>query len=91
MGNKKINRRKRGLGPLLDGDVDSASVVTPTTVYVTKKDGSVVEKQVWESLDTPTPNASTSEKPPPTPTFVYETMENHSPPPERSQTHRVRI
>lgn len=38
---------------MIVGEVDSAQVVTPKTIFVTKKDGRVITKRVWESLDEP--------------------------------------
>jgi hypothetical protein len=48
------SKRKRGRGdPLIDGDVELASCVTPETITITKKDGSTYEKQIWISMDNP--------------------------------------
>lgn len=56
MSTQKTTKRKRGKGPMIIGDVDSARVVTPKTIYETKKDGSVVAKEVWGSLYSPAPD-----------------------------------
>lgn len=79
-------KRKRGIGPMVDGDVESASVVTTDTIYETKKDGSVVEKEIWVPLY---PKASTVENtpqtPPFTPSFTYEPIDNPSSPPQKTK------
>ena len=49
---------------MIDGDIDSAMVVTSETIYKTKKDGSTVKKQVWVYLDTPNPNITAVKNPP---------------------------
>jgi hypothetical protein len=49
MSSQRNTKRKRG--PMIIGEVESAEVVTPKTVYETKKDGTVRSKQVWEQLD----------------------------------------
>jgi hypothetical protein len=84
------NKRKR---PMIIGDVDSAHVVTPKTIHVTKKDGTVVTKHVWEPLY---PHVSNVEKPSERPemSFGYDAGEPPdigSPQPERTKTYRVRL
>src|SRR5271168_4246591 len=53
MSNQRNTKRKRATGPMIVGEVDSAQVVTPKTIYKTKKDGTVMSTQIWESLDPP--------------------------------------
>lgn len=48
---------------MIVGDIDSAQVVTPKTIYETKKDGTVISKQVWESLEAPRKPAQTPSAP----------------------------
>lgn len=74
---------------MLNGDDNSAIVVTPKTIYETKNDRSVLMKQVWEALNTPTAQDSIIEKKAQTPPFTYEPFNHHSPPPDRTETHRV--
>ena len=49
---------------MVDGEIESALVVTPETIYETQTDGTMVAKQVWVSLDTPNPKVTTVEKSP---------------------------
>ena len=49
---KPSNKHKRTV-PMVDGNVQSAQADTHTRIAVTKDDGTVVIKQVLESLDTP--------------------------------------
>lgn len=49
---------------MIDGEVDAAQVVTQRTITETRKDGSVIKKQVWESLDTPVQKPTAVEKVP---------------------------
>lgn len=67
MSTTKRYKRQRKNGPMIDGDVDSAQVVTPRTITETKRDGSIIKKQVWESLDTPSPKSSAMENTPEVP------------------------
>src|SRR6202522_1698254 len=53
MSNQRNTKRKRATGLMIVGEVDSAQVVTPKTIYKTKKDGTVMSTQIWESLDPP--------------------------------------
>lgn len=57
---------------MIDGDVDSAQVVTQRTITETKHDGSTVKKQVWVSLDKPGEKSTAVEKVPERPPFDYE-------------------
>ena len=74
---------------MVDGDVNSASTVTHTRIAVTQDDGTVVIKQVLESLDTPhtrlTAERIRSEVPPSFDDPQFEQMDNMSPPPTRQQ------
>lgn len=91
MSNPRNTKRKRTTGPMIVGEVDSAQVVTPKTIYKTKKDGTVMSTQIWESLD-PLPSSSHV-----TPaieergTLNHEPAEFPSPPPEGSHTFPVSI
>src|SRR6202789_214112 len=53
MSNQRNTKRKRATGPMIVGEVDSVQGVTPKTIYKTKKDGTVMSTQIWESLDPP--------------------------------------
>lgn len=88
MSSKRPTKRKRGLGPMIVGDLDSAELVTPKVIFETKRDGTVVSKQVWESLDKPTDSALESESSSAMPYMDYEPVDIPSPPPETS-TSRV--
>lgn len=88
MSTKKTGKRKRGERPMIVGEIDSAMVVTPETIYKTKKDGSLVTKQVWVSLDTPNPNITAVEIPPEMPYFD-DPVDMSSPHPEPARTYRV--
>lgn len=79
------------MGPMIDGDVESASVVIPKTILHTKMDGTVVTEEVWEALDEPIPKPTAVENRPNTSPFIYEPLENPSPPPESQNTQRVTI
>jgi hypothetical protein len=77
---------------MIIGDVDSAQVVTPKTIQQTKKDGTVVTKQVWQPLYPHVSDKKPSESP--EMTFGYEAGEPAdiaSPQPERTKTYRVRL
>lgn len=87
---KKIGKRKRGEGPRMEGDVRLATVVTPKTIYKTKKDGSTVAEKVWVSLDTPTPKVTAVENLQQIPSSD-EPVDMSSPPPETSRSYRVSI
>jgi hypothetical protein len=73
---------------MIIGDLESAELVTPKVIFETKKDGTVVSKQVWESLDTPTDSVLESDSYGVMPSMDYEPVNNPSPPPETS-TSRV--
>ena len=70
---------------MVDGDVNSASTVTHTRIAVTQDDGTVIIKQVLESLDTPHTRLTAEQIRPEVPPSVddpqYEHMDNMSPPP----------
>ena len=80
------------MGPMIIGDNDSATVVTPKTVQATKKDGTVVTKTVWESLHASTERTDSFHKVAENyepPSFEYEPVDNTTPPPD-SSTYQVR-
>jgi hypothetical protein len=77
---------------MVQGDLDSAKVVTHTRVTVINDDGTVGVKRVMESLDIPqeiTSEARQTE----VPHMDYEmhNMDNMSPPPVNARPSRVRI
>jgi hypothetical protein len=79
------------MGPIIIGDVESAQVVTPKTIYETKRDGSLMQKQVWESLDPNTSVGPIVDKGQPFVPFDNEPADFPSPQPEHSYTTPVRI
>jgi hypothetical protein len=87
---KKTGKRKRGEHPMIDGNIDSAMVVTPETIFKTKKDGSTVTKQVWVSLDTPNPNETAIESPAESP-FFDDPVDMSSIHPETACTRTYRV
>jgi hypothetical protein len=89
MSTKKTNKRKRGKGPMLDGDIDSAQAVMPQTISEIKKDGSTVTKRVWVSLDTPNPNLSAVEDSTEMPAFENEPADMSLAPPEQTNKYQV--
>jgi KDZ transposase family protein len=102
MNTKKNNKRKRGRPDMIDGDVDSAPVVTERTITEIKQDGRTVTKRVWVSLDIPQETLTAVRNTPETSPFefdpVYEPAEepaNMSPPPRTNKPqvsiYRVRI
>jgi hypothetical protein len=80
---------------MIIGEIESAQVVTPKTIYETKEDGTISQKEVWESLDATTSNFLAindkrnempgNEMPP----NDYEPVEIPSPQQEPSYTHQV--
>jgi KDZ transposase family protein len=76
---------------MIDGEIESAMTVTPETIYETNKEGITVAKQVWVSLDAPKEKLIAIEKSPKIPAFEYDDVNMLSPPPERTQTYRVRM
>jgi hypothetical protein len=90
MSTKRQSKRKRGPGPMIVGDVESAQVVTPKTIYETKSDGTLATKQVWESLEEHVPDKPVVESHSEIPSLTYEPVDdNPSPQPESTQTYRV--
>jgi hypothetical protein len=87
---KKSQKRKRGKQPLVDGQPDSAQVVTHSKIRVMGDDGTMVMKKILESLDTPTHALSAEPKDPDMPPIDYE-MGNISPQPVPVKTYRVGI
>jgi hypothetical protein len=88
---KKTGKRKRGERPMIDGEIDSAMVVTSETIYKTKMDGSTVAKQVWVSLDTPNPNITAVEIPPEMPRYDEPVDMSSHPETAGTRTYRVSI
>ena len=90
---KKSGKRKRGDRPMIDGDIDSAMVVTPETIYINKKDGSRVAKQIWVSLDKPNLNNTAVENLPEIPEmpFFNDPADMPSTHPEPARRNRVSI
>ena len=76
---------------MVDGEIESALVVTLETIYETQRDGTMVAKQVWVSLDTPNPKVTTIEKSPEMPALEYEPVDMSSPQLERTHTYQVSI
>jgi hypothetical protein len=91
MNTRKFNKRKRGKGPMLDGDVTSAQVVTSQTISETRKDGSTVLKRVWVSLDTPHQNLTAVENPAQMPGFDEEPGDMPSPPTDQTNKYQVSV
>src|ERR1700678_3801310 len=93
MSNQRNTKHKRATGPMIVGEVDSAQVVTPKTLYKTKKDGMVMSTQIWKSLDPPSSSHVTPaiEKMKERETLNHEPAEFPSPPPEGSHTSPVGI
>ena len=87
---KKSGKRKRGERPMIEGEIDLARVVTPETIFKTKKDGSTVAKKVWVSLETPNPNITAVENPQQMHGFD-ETVDMSSPQPDTARTYQVSI
>ena len=79
---------------MIDGEIDSALVVTPETIYETRKDGTTVTKQVWVSLDTPIPKVTAEERRAEMPALEYMPdiePDNSSPQPETTRRYQVGI
>ena len=95
MSTKRPTKRKRGTGPLIIGEIDTAELVTPKTVYETKKDGKVVAKQVWQSLDTPISDTEAQNKKADLPSMddapSFDSQFDYSSVPEPLQTNQVGI
>ena len=91
MSSRKNDKQKQGIGPMVDGEIESALVMTPETIYETQRDGTMVAKQVWVSLDTPNPKVTAVEKSPEMPALEYEPVDMSSPQPERKHTYQVSI
>ena len=92
MSNQRSGKRKRRNDPMIIGEVDSARVVTSKTIYETKKDGSIVSREVWESLHQPTPDfpanvakPSRVEYEPDDMPFTEQEQSNNNPPTQRTQ------
>ena len=89
MNTKNINKQKRGKGPMIDGEIDSAPVVMSKTIYETKKDGTTVSKKIWVPLDTPKSTSSAVEKPVEMSGFEYEPVDMSTSHPESTKTYKV--
>jgi hypothetical protein len=80
---------------MVEGELESAKVVTHTKVTVINDDGSITVNQVLESLDTPRKLTPDPKKPErdniPIMDYDMHNLNNNSPPPERAKTYRVRI
>jgi len=76
---------------MVDGEIDSADVITPKTIYKTKKDGTIVTEKGWESLNTPNKKPTVVEKQPEIPSFGYDPVDMPSPQQEKKRTHRVSL
>lgn len=80
---------------MIDGDVDSAQVVTQRTISDTMEDGSIIKKQVWVSLDTPNQKLTAVEKASEIPASgydpAYDPEDISSPQPERTKKSQVSI
>ena len=76
---------------MVDGEIESALIVTLETIYETQRDSTTVTKQVWVSLDTPNPKVTAVEKSPEMPAVEYKPVDMSSPQPERTHTYRVSI
>ena len=75
---------------MIDGEVDSARVVTSKKVVETMKDGTSVTKKIWVPLDLPNPSSSNMEMPVDVSGLEFESepMDIPSPQPER-KTYQV--
>ena len=86
----RSQKRKRGKDPLIDGEPDSALVVTHTTVKVNLNDGSTSSQRVLVPLDAPSPTIDTMDHMQDISANTYDN-EHDSPPPDRRRTNRVFI
>ena len=89
-------KKRKRKGPMIIGEIDSAQVVTSKTIYETMEDGTVLEKEVWKSLDETTSdipaidgkqNETTGNEIPPN--DYYDPVDIPSPPQEPSNTYQV--
>lgn len=80
---------------MIAGDIDSARAVTNTKIAVTQSDGSVVIKQIVESLDTPshkiTDKSNDREDQPIQDDYNFDPMDNMSPPLGTGHTKTYRV
>ena len=76
---------------MVDGEVESALVVTPKTINETKKDGTTVKKKVWVSLGMPSSSSTTVENHPQSPIMDYEPVDIGSPQPEKRNKYQASI
>jgi hypothetical protein len=86
----RSHKRKRGKDPLIDGEPDSAQVVTHTTVKVTLNDGSTSSTRVLVPLDAPSPPITTMDQMQDISDITYD-IEHESPPPDKRRTNQVFI
>jgi len=83
-------KHKQGKDPLIDGEPESAQVVTHTTVKVTLNDGSTSSQQVLVPLDAPSPTVDMMDHMQDISDITYG-IDRDSPPPDRRRTNRVFI
>lgn len=76
---------------MIDGDPDSAMVVTREIIYKTKKDGSTVRQQVWVPLDAPNQNITTAVKNPREMPVFDNPQDMSTPYEETARTHTYRV
>lgn len=76
---------------MIDGDIDSAPVVTSKTILETRKDGSTVPKKIWVPLDIPNSTSAAVEKPADMSGFEYEPVDMSTPPPETTKTKTYQV
>jgi hypothetical protein len=92
---KQSYKRRQGRAPIIAGDIDSARAVTNTKIAVTQRDGSVVIKQILESLDAPyqriTDKPNEREEQPILDDYNFDQMDNMSPPPPSGRTKTYRV
>ena len=86
----RSQKRKRGKDPLIDGEPDSAQVVTHTTVKVTLNDGSTSSHRVLVPLDAPSQTIYTVDHMQDISDNTYG-IDQDSPPPDTRRTDRVYI
>jgi hypothetical protein len=86
----RSQKHKRGKDPLIDGEPDSAQVVTHTTIKVTLNDGSTSLERVLVPLDAPSPTINTIDHMQDISDNTYD-IDHDSPHPDRRRTNRVFI
>jgi hypothetical protein len=93
MSTERNTKRRRKMGPMIVGDVDSAQVVTPKRIYERKEDGTLTSTEVWQSLDPPAPLVTPVVKERSTFEYQPDDLRNPSPspPPEGSYKPTARL